>query len=469
MAQRFIACDREQSFLMPPDVREWLPDDHFAWFVLDAVESMDLDAFYAVYRADGRARPAFDPAMMVALILYAYARGTRSSRAIERACIEDIAYRVIAAQRKPDHATVARFVERHQDALAGVFGEVLGLCARAGLVGLNIVAIDGSKIAANASWEANCDYERLARETIEDAQRIDAEEDERFGDRRGDELPPELATSGGRKAWFKVARRQLDDQRAEQAAPIPRDRPKRVREAKRRMDEQLFTELRAEEAYQRYRARGKDRRGGRLGPNTVPRPYVPPPVPEGEINTTDPDSRMVKGQHQFIQGYNAQAATNEHRIVIGAETEVVSPDFGHLERTLNAARRELQHVGITEAPKLVVADSGYWHTEQMQRLAAEGIPVLIFPDSGLRTTPRPGWTGGLYDFMRRVLASEHRKALYHQRQHLIESLFGNTKHNRGFKQFHRRGRAAIRTEWRLITTTHNLLKLHQHQIATATA
>ncbi|HZY68382.1 MAG TPA: transposase, partial [Devosia sp.] len=376
---------------------------------------------------------------------------------------------VIAAQRKPDHATIARFVERHQDALAGVFGEVLGLCAKAGLVGLNIVAIDGSKIAANASREANCDYERLAREAIQDAQRIDAEEDEQFGDRRGDELPPELATSGGRKAWFKVARRWLDDERAQQATPIPRDRPKRVREAKRRMDEQLFTELRAEQAYQRYRARGKDRRGGRLGPNTVPRPYVPSPVPGGEINLTDPDSRMVKGQHQFIQGYNAQAATNEHQIVIGAEIEVVSPDFGHLERTLNAARRELQQVGITEPPKLVVADSGYWHTEQMQRLAAEGIPVLIPPDLGLRTGPRPGWTGGIYDFMRGVLASEHGKALYHQRQHLIESLFGNTKHNRGFKQFHRRGRAAVRTEWRLITATHNLLKLHQHQIATTAA
>src|SRR3954451_7780549 len=251
MGQRFIACDREQSFLMPPDVREWLPEDHFAWFVLGAVESMELEAFYGAYRADGRSRPAFDPAMMVALILYAYARGNRSSRAIERACVEDVAYRVIAAQSKPDHATIARFVERHQDALAGVFGEVLGLCARADLVGLNIVAIDGSKIAANASREANCVYERLAREVIEDARRVDAEEDERFGDRRGDELPPELATSAGRQQWFKAARRWLDDERAEQAAPIPHHRSKRIREAKRRMDEQLFTEMRAEQAYQR--------------------------------------------------------------------------------------------------------------------------------------------------------------------------------------------------------------------------
>ena len=147
------------------------------------------------YRADGRSRPAFDPAMMVALILYAYARGNAVLAGDRARVQEDIAYRVIAAQSKPDHATIARFVERHQDALAGVFGEVLGLCAQAGLVGLNIVAIDGSKIAANASREANRDYERLAREVIEDARQIDAEEDERFGDRRGDELPPELATS----------------------------------------------------------------------------------------------------------------------------------------------------------------------------------------------------------------------------------------------------------------------------------
>src|SRR3954470_8608369 len=222
MAQRFIACDREQSFLMPPDLREWLPEDHLAWFVIDAVESMELDAFYAVYRADGRSRPAFDPEMMAALVLYAYARVNRSSRAIERACVEDIAYRVIAAQSKPDHATIARLVERHQGALAELFGAVLGLCAKAGLVAVKVVAVDGSKVSANASREANVDYERLAREILEDARAISSAEDERFGDRRGDELPPELATSNGRETWFKAARRWLDDERAEQAAPLPR-------------------------------------------------------------------------------------------------------------------------------------------------------------------------------------------------------------------------------------------------------
>ena len=376
---------------------------------------------------------------------------------------------MIAAQGKPDHATIARFVERHQDALGEVFGAVLGLCAKAGLVGVNVVAVDGSKVSANASREANVDYERLAREAIEHARAVDAEEDERFGDRRGDELPPELATSNGREKWFKAARRWLDDQRAEQAAPIPRDRPKRVREAKRRMDEQLFTELRAEAAYQRYREKGKDRRGGRLGPNTVPKPYTPPDVPAGEINTTDPDSRMVKGQHGFLQGYNAQAAATAEQIVIAAEIEVVSPDFGHLERTVAAARRELKIAGVSALPGVVLADSGYWHTEQIQRLTGDGIPVLIRPESGLRSTPRPGWSGGIYDFMRHVLASEHGKALYRQRQHIIESVFGNTKHNRGITRFHRRGRAAVRTEWRLTMATHNLLKLHKHHLATTAA
>jgi transposase len=442
---------------------------HFAWFVLDAVAAMDLDAFYAAYRVDGRARPAYEPSVMVALVLYAYARGVRSSRAIERACVEDVAYRVLAAQQKPDHATLARFVERHQEALAGVFGSVLGLCARAGLVGVNVVAVDGSKISANASREATADYERLAREILEEAIEVDAAEDERFGDRRGDELPPELATSMGRREWFKAARRWLDDERAGKAAAIPRDRPERVKEAKRRMDEQLRTELRAEEAYQRYRAKGVDRRGGRLGPNTVPKPYVAPPIPQGTINTTDLDSNLVKGQHGWLQGYNAQAASNEHRIVLAAEVQVISPDFGHLEPIVDAARRELQAVGIEQAPGVVIADSGYWHTEQMDRLAADGIAVLIPPESGLRKTPRPGWNSGRYAFMRNVLATEHGTALYKQRQHLIETLFGSIKHNRGLRSFHRRGRAAVRTEWRLITATHNLLKLHKHHLATTAA
>ena len=230
MGLRFIPCDREQSLLMPPDLRDWLPENHLAWFVLAAVDEMDLWPFYAAHRVDGKSRPAYEPAMMVALLLYAYARGIRSSRVIERACVEDVAFRVVAAQRRPDHATIARFIERHEAALAGLFGEVLLLCARSGLAKVGVIAIDGTKVHANASRDANVDYEQLAREIIEDAKAIDAAEDELYGDRRGDQLPEELSSAQGRRGWLREAKRRLDAQRAEEARPIPASRPARLKE-----------------------------------------------------------------------------------------------------------------------------------------------------------------------------------------------------------------------------------------------
>src|SRR3954467_3974299 len=241
MGQRFVACDREQSFLMPPDVREWLPPRHLAWFVIDAVAEMDLEAFYAAYRVDGRSRPPYDPAMMVALLLYAYARGVRSSRVIERACEEDVAFRVIAAQQHPDHATIARFVERHQDAVAGLFGEVLTLCARSGLATIGVIAVDGTKVHANASRDENVDYEQLAREILEEAKALDAAEDELYGEARGDELPPESATAQGRRGWLRKARQRLEAERAASPQPVPRSRPKRLKQAKGRLEEELWS------------------------------------------------------------------------------------------------------------------------------------------------------------------------------------------------------------------------------------
>ena len=239
MGQRFVACDREQSFLMPPDVREWLPANHLAWFVIDAVGEMDLNAFYAAYRFDGRSRPPYDPAMMVALLLYAYARGVPSSRQIERACVEDVAFRVIAAQQRPDHATIARFVANHQDAIAGLFSEVLTLCARSGLAQVGVIAIDGTKVAANASRNENLDYEQIARELVERAIATDQAEDERFGEARGDERPPEFSTSARRRGWLREAKQRLMDERSANPQPVPRDRPKRLKRAKRRLDEEL--------------------------------------------------------------------------------------------------------------------------------------------------------------------------------------------------------------------------------------
>ena len=386
---------------------------------------------------------------------------------IARACIEDVAFRVVAAQQRPDHATIARFIERHETALAGLFGEVLLLCARSGLANVGVIAIDGTKVQANASRDANVDYQQLAREIIDEAKAIDAVEDELYGDRRGDELPDELATGEGRRAWLREAKRRLERQRNEQPQPVPRSRPKRLKEAKRRLEEELWTETRANAAYEAYRARDRMRNGRRLGAHSPPKPYTPPAMPEGRINTTDPDSRVVKGLRGFIQGYNAQAVTNEHQIVLAAEVMTAAPDFGHLEPMLDATRRELDGVGVSEIPGVVLADAGYWHQQQMERAIADGMQVLIPPDTSKRKTPRPGWTGGYYAFMRRVLAGDVGGGLYRRRQPMIEPIFGHTKHNRGMGRFHRRGRGAVRAEWRLITATHNLLKLHRHALAAA--
>ncbi|MDP9259959.1 MAG: transposase, partial [Actinomycetota bacterium] len=214
MAQNFIGCDREQELLLAPSLREWLPEGHLAWFVIDAVAEMDLAAFYAAYRVDGHGRAAHDPSMMVALLLYAYAIGERSSRRIERRCLEDVATRVICANQAPDHCTIARFRQRHELAIGELFGDVLALCAEAGLVRVGVVAIDGTKVHASASQHATRDYEQIAREILEEAGRVDAEEDEQFGERRGDELPPELATAQGRRGWLREAKHRLDDRGA---------------------------------------------------------------------------------------------------------------------------------------------------------------------------------------------------------------------------------------------------------------
>jgi transposase len=467
MPQNFIGCDREQELLLPPNLKEWLPQDHLAWFVMATAEEMDLSAFYGAYRGDGHGRAAHEPAMMVALLLYAYCKGQRSSRVIERECVEDVAYRVIAANQRPDHSTIARFRQRHEDALAALFGEVLSLCAQAGLVGVSVVAVDGTKVHANASQHSNRDYEQIAREILAEAAETDRLEDEQFGEARGDELPPELASEQGRRGWLRDARRRLEAERDANPKPVPRSRPARVKESKRRLEEELWAECQANDAYEGYRARGVMRDGRRFG--GPPKPYLPPATPEGKVNVTDPDSRNVKTPRGYMQGYNAQAVTNERQIVIAAEINNDSPDFGHLEPMVDAARQELEAAGVTEIPEVVVADAGYWHQVQMENIVSQGIQVLIPPDAGKRKGTRPGWDGGPYAFMRRVLATELGNWLYRKRQVSVEPVFAHTKFNRRIDRFQRRGRSACRSEWRLITATHNLLKLHSHQIAAAGA
>jgi 2-hydroxychromene-2-carboxylate isomerase len=386
---------------------------------------------------------------------------------IERACVDDVAFRVIAANQRPDHCTIARFRQRHEAALAGLFGDVLALCGDAGLVGVAVLAVDGTKLHANASQHQNLDYEQIAEEILAEADAVDRAEDERFGERRGDELPPELSTAQGRRGWLRAAKRRLDERRAAEARPVAKSRPERLREGKRRLDEEHRVHCRANEAYEAYRARGVMKDGRRFG--GPPTPYTPPATPEGKVNVSDPDSRNVKTPRGYMQGYNAQAVCNEHQIVVAAELNADSPDFGHLEPMVTAAERELAGAGVAEAPAVVVADAGYWHHDQMDQLAGRGIQVLIPPDAGKRKGARPGWDGGRYAFMRRVLETERGKQLYGKRQVTIEPVFANTKFNRRIDRFLRRGRAACRSEWRLITATHNLLKLHSSQNAPATA
>src|SRR5215216_5705909 len=317
MAQNFLGCDRDQSLLLPPDLREWLDEDHLAWFVIEAIEELDLEPFYAAYRADGHGRAAHDPKMMLTLLAYAYCVGERSSRGIERRCREDVAFRVVCANRVPDYATVARFRVRHQQALAELFGQVLGLCAEAGLVRAGVIAVDGSKFRAAASDAAIRSYEEIAAEVLAEAEHIDAAEDERFGAARGDELPGQLASRGGRRAWLRDAKRRLDAERAAKPEPVPQDRERRLEICHRRLVEDWRAEHQANRAYEAYRARGVMKDGRRFG--CPANPYEPSEVPVGKINTTDPDARRMKFGRNFIPAYNAQAAVTAQQIIVAAE------------------------------------------------------------------------------------------------------------------------------------------------------
>jgi transposase len=281
MARDFIPVDRGQLLLMPPSLNEWLPEDHLVWTVLGAVEQMDLSRFNDAYRLGGAGRAPFDPQMLVALLMYSYARGIRSSRRIERACWEDVPSKVITSMRTPDHSTIAEFRRRHEADIAELFNDVLGLCREAGLVSVGVITIDGTKIKANASMDQNRSYSGLVRDILREAEEEDQREDQLYGDRRGDELPEQLRDPdtrrqalvdakrrlaerkgkpvdddaakpepekleidleaevfsrpvlkrGGRIEWLRVARQELEAHRTRQGAPVPRDRDDRMFEA----------------------------------------------------------------------------------------------------------------------------------------------------------------------------------------------------------------------------------------------
>src|ERR671910_1721524 len=462
MAQNFIACDREQELLLPPSLREWLPEEHLAWFVLDAVAEMDLTAFYASYRDDGWGRAAHDPAMMVALFVYAYAIGVRSSRAIERRCRDDVAFRVITANQAPDHATIARFRVRHEAAIAGLFGEVLALCARSGLVRVGVVAVDGTKIAAAATHHATRSYAEIAREILDEAAQLDSAEDELHGDARGDELPPGLRVAGDRRKRLREAKQALDAEREADAKPVARDRGERLRECRRRVAQDFALERRVVAEHDAWLAAGIASDGSRrmAGARHNLKPYPLTPMAERRINVSDPDSRNLKTTRGWVQGYNAQAVVTEQQIVIAAEVSTESLDTANLRPMITAAEEELHAAGVSDGLDVVLADAGYWTNSAIEALAAEGLQPLVAPDADRRKQPRPGRRGGLYDFMRRVLASERGNELYRRRQATVEPVFGQIKANRRADRFLRRGRSAGRSEWRLLANTHTLIQIY---------
>jgi transposase len=507
MARDFIAVDRGQLLLMPPSLNEWLPEDHLVWTVLGAVEEMNLDRFNESYRLGGAGRPAYDPQVMVALLIYAYARGNRSSRGIERACWEDVGFRVITGMRTPDHSTIAEFRRRHEAEIAGLFDDVLGLCREAGLVSVGVITIDGTKIKANASMDQNRSYSGLVKEILREAEEADQREDELYGNDRGDELPEQLRTpdgrrealaeakrrieerkgrpvdehestgedvevdmaqsftrKGGRQEWLRLAKRELEQRRKDETRPIPRDREDRLFEAARRLEEEHQVKLTGNDAYERWRETERDTLGRRLKGNS--KPYVGTELPDGTINISDLDSRVMRTQGTPPrQAYNAQAAVNDRQVILAAEISITAPDFGHLAPMLETTLHGLREQGVTETPETVLADAGYWHTAQMQTITDSGIEVLLPPDGNMREGKRRGWEDGLYQAMRDKLTTERGRKLYAQRKITIEPVFGQIKYNRRIDRFMRRGRSAAQSEWRLVTATHNLLKLHNHWIA----
>lgn len=444
MPQNFIECDREQELLLPPSLREWLPGDHLAWFVIDAVSEMDLEPFYAAYRSDGWGRAAFDPQMMVALLLYAYAIGERSARKIERRCCEDVAFRVICANRVPDHATIARFRARHEEALSETFTQVLSLCAKVGLISVGLVALDGTLIAGNAAKSANRSYASI-REEVEqmlgEAAATDAEEEARFGGRRGDELPAELADPRSRRERLRRCREELERQQAEQNADHERNLA--------------------------WRAAWEAEHGRKLG-GRKPAPPDPAALERSTINTSDPDTRPLKrAGGRSVQGYNVQVVASEEQLIVTACVTQAYNDSDQLEPMVARASRELEDAGVAEPIGTVLADGGYWNAAQISAVRGNEIDVIVPTKDRRRTKPRKlaPRQGPEAERIEAFLSKPEGKALYRRRQQLVEPVFADTKFNRRADRFMRPGLGACNSEWRLIAATHNLLKLWRAGLA----
>ncbi len=447
MSYNLIECNRDQMYLMPVSLQEWLPDGHLAWFILEAVEVIDLSRFYLKYRADGWGRAAYDPQMMVSLLLYAYCLGVRSSRQIERGSEVDVAFRVITGNLKPDYSTICRFRSENEEDMGRLFTEVLRLCAEAGLVKAGVVALDGTKIKANASLSANRTQEHIeeeVRKMLAEARERDDEEDRLFGkDSRGDEIPEELKDRRSRLARLKECQERLAREKEEKIQV-------QVERIKRRKEE--------EEAV------GHKKRGRK--PKEVGK--VLEEEGKAKANVTEPDSRIMKTRAGYIQGYNAQAVVDRRQMILAADVTQEPNDVQQLHPMTEKAQQELKAVGIEKKIETELTDAGYWSEGNVMKSSPTDPEFLIATTKDWKQrkamreqgAPRGRIPNHLSscDRMERKLLTKRGRSLYKLRSQMVEPVFGQIK-TRGCGIFMRRGLEAVRSEWQLICATHNLLKL----------
>ena len=485
---------QDQMFLMPPSMREWLKEDHLAWFILDVVSELDISPVEkAIQRKDARGQRPYDPRMMVALLVYAYCTGVYSSRRMERACRENVAFRVITGNRQPYFTTINEFRRVHRKHFEGLFVEVLKLCREAGLVKLRHVAVDGTKVKANASRHKAMSYKRLVaeekrlrkevRRMLAEAEAADGAEDARHGEgTRGDELPEELKRRESRLKRLREAKARLEAEAREARARALRDQADGMEAtAAKHDDARVRKGLRTKAANRRARADELDPpeespEGGAVAaarPGALPRKETQAttgglPADGAQANFTDPESSIMKGADGFVQGYNAQLAVDEEAQVIVAQGVTDQPpDNGNLAPMIERVEGHLD-----ETPANATADAGYWNPEAEDRAQALGTEAWVSTErrrhgggeerSDSEAEPADIETDPLKR-MRSRLASEEGRALYARRKAVVEPVNGQIKHARGFRQFSFRGLEAVGAERALVCLCHNLLKMFRNR------
>jgi transposase len=440
--QNFLYPQRDQPLLLPVDMREWLPEDDLVFVVLDAVATLDLGSFRCRYRADGHGRAAFDPEMMVALLLYGYCQGERSSRVIEKRCVRDVGYRVITGGLRPDHATIARFRARHEQALGGLFSQVLRLLAAEGMVCLGTLSLDGTKLAGNAAQKANKTLPQIEK-LLAEAAAVDAAEDAQQGESEP-VTPRALARRAERRQRLAAARDRLA---AEDQARRDAQRAK-------------------QEAWDAAVAAGK-RRGGRR-PGDEPRTNRNNTEPRANI--TDPDVRVMRNQKGYVAGYNGQLVVTGQQVIVGAVLSQHPVDRTLFHSLPGHCRGQLAAAGIRPKLRTVLADSGYVSEENFARADADGLRLLapLAKDPGRRRLCTPqrarhlDRTPATARAMRR-LHHPRGRAGYKLRAQTVEPVFGQIKTCQKMTMMSRRGFTACQNEWLFACAAHNLRKLHRHR------